>query len=239
MTTRVADAERVLQAARKSKRVALALPYLFNPWTVKIEQLITKGAVGKIRMVRCRISHDANHSKMVWFARKKESHGGALFDMGVYSAALMVQLFGGVKAVSGMFPESTDGVDVEQGAAMTLRFASGAIGVLATSWQEIGWKAQVEVFGTTGTLECIGWPGEPVILHAKKAPRGKLAGYRPVPLPKRIPMPTNVCRHWADCILKGAEPLIPVSRGRHLVDILCAGYKAVETGRQMPIKSRP
>jgi len=229
----------LLQASRKTRRVALALPYQFNPWTVKIEQLIAKGAIGKVRMARCRISHDADHSKKVWFARKTDAHGGALFDMGVYTAAVMVQWFGRVTAISGMFPDSTGGVDVEQGAAMTLRFASGAVGVLETSWQEVGWKSQVEVYGSEGTLECIGWPGEPAILLAKKATRrGKLARYRSVALPKRIPMPTNVCRHWADCILKGTQPLIPISRGRHLVEILCSGYKAVETGREVRVSSR-
>jgi predicted dehydrogenase len=230
----------LLEVARRSRKVALALPYLFNPWSVKIERILQKSTLGRIRMVRCRVAHDANHPRTRWFAQREAAHGGALFDMGVYTAARMVQWFGRVTAVSGLFPSYTGGVDVEQGAAMTVRFASGAVGVLETSWQEIGWKEQVAVYGSKGTLEgSFVYPDVSALQIAlKPARRGARARFKPVALPKRIPMPGNVCQHWADCILGRARPLIPISRGRHLVEILCAGYEAVATGREMPVHSR-
>jgi len=234
MTTSIRDADRLLRAAQRSDKVALALPYMYGPWLVRMKELVTRGAVGDVRMARCRIAHDADHPAHVWFAQKKAAHGGVLFDMGVYAAAVLVELLGSARAVSGMFTDPTGGATVEQNAGLVLRFASGAVGMLETSWQEIGWRNQVTVYGSQGTLD---WSMRNLRLAAAPSRKGVKARWRPLPLPKRMPMPLNVCRHWAECILRGAKLLTPISRGRHLVEILCAGYQAVGAGRQVTIRS--
>ena len=234
MTTTVRDADRLLRAARRSRKVALALPYLYGPWLCKIADLLERGAVGTVRMARCRVAHDADHKASSWFTQKDAAHGGALFDMGVYAAALLVDLLGRATAISGMFTAPTGGATAEQNVGMTLRFACGAIGVLETSWQEIGYRDRLTIYGSTGTLDC---PAGEIHLATKPTRKGGKVRWKRVPPSKRIPMPQNVCRHWADCISRGRKPLIPISRGRHLVEILCAGYQAAATGREAAIRS--
>jgi glucose-fructose oxidoreductase len=236
MTTNIKDARRLLKAARRSDRVALALPYLFDPWLVAIERLLRRGVVGEVRMVRCRIAHGIDHPSTSWFAQKKKAQGGALFDLGVYAVALLVDLFGPVRTVSGLFGKPTAGVTVEQNALLSLGFASGLIGTVETSWQEPAAQAYLSIYGRKATLDCSGGR-----IRLLSGPRKAWTPVRSkeIPFAKKLQMPTNVCRHWADCIQKGTRPLIPIERGLHLMEVLCAGYTSVAEGGIVRVRSTP
>lgn len=104
--------------------------------------------------------------------------GGPMFDMGPYYITALINLLGGVTDVSAMtkksFPERLitsephNGerirVDVDTYIAGTMRFASGVIGTLFTTF-DVYYKSQsrLEVYGTKGTMflpdpNCFGGP---------------------------------------------------------------------------------
>lgn len=93
--------------------------------------------------------------------------GGPLLDMGPYYVTALVNLLGGVSAVSGMarvsFPErlissephrgETIHVHVPTYVAGLLQFAGGAIGTLFTTFDVHYWtQARLEIYGSDGTL---------------------------------------------------------------------------------------
>ncbi len=235
MATTNRDAARMVRASENSDRIVLVLPYLFAPWLCGVKKLLDQNAIGQLRMVRSRVAHGIDHRAKSWFAQEQVAGGGALFDMGVYAAWLLVYWLGPVREVSAIFTNPTGGATVEQNAALLLRFESGPIGVLETSWQQQATKDGHVFYGMKGTIHAGHGKVEIFRSDSRKPRRG--ARWQEVRLPKRVPMPLNVKQHWVDCILRGRKPLSTVKRGRHIVEILCAGYKSVATGQRIPVRS--
>lgn len=92
--------------------------------------------------------------------------GGPLFDMGPYYITALVNLLGNVSTVHAMtqksfakrvitsephFGEIID-VDVDTHILGTLRFESGVIGTLTTTFDTYRGKTEIEIYGTEGTL---------------------------------------------------------------------------------------
>ena len=104
--------------------------------------------------------------------------GGPMFDMGPYYLTAMINLLGGVSDVSAMTKKSFAqrtitskphggeiiDVDVDTYIAGTMRFRSGAIGTLFTTFDAYyPYQARLEVYGSAGTLfvpdpNCFGGP---------------------------------------------------------------------------------
>ncbi len=93
--------------------------------------------------------------------------GGPMFDMGPYYLTALVNLLGTVKSVAGMTSRAFDErictsanrngdilpVDVETSVAGLMRFASGAVGTIITSFDVWGHNLPlIEVHGTSGSL---------------------------------------------------------------------------------------
>jgi UDP-N-acetylglucosamine 3-dehydrogenase len=234
MATKNKDAAKLLEAEKKSGKVVLALPYLYDHTFVKIQELLEKGAIGQITMVRSRSAHNANPGPDSWFSQKAVAEGGALYDMGVYAAWRLVTLLGSVRKVSAMMSTGDSRVDVEKNAILALEFANGAIGVLETSWQQ---QASLEgdvFYGHEGTIHA---GGGPLRVYARHDPKKDEYFWEDVSLPESIPMSTNAHQQFVDAILHGTPVLSTVTRGRHIVEILCAGYESFQTGRTVELET--
>ena len=54
----------------------------------------------------------------------------------------------------------------------------------------------------------------------------------------RSPFPAVTAhQHFIDCIVEGTRPLSAPQQGRHVVEIMLAGYRSQETGRAVTIRS--
>jgi len=222
--TKNEDAERLLEAEKRSGKIALALPYMYDGAFVAMQKLLEDEIIGRVTMARSRIAHGINQGPNSWFAQKAVAEGGALYDMGVYAAWRLVTLLGPVKKVSAMMNTCDERVDVEKNAILALEFANGAIGVLETSWQQ---QASLEgdvFYGLEGTIHAGGGPLRVFARHDKDE-----FSWQEAKLPDSIPMSTNPHQQLVDAILHGAPVLSTIVRGRHIVEILCAGYKSFET----------
>jgi len=234
MATKNEDAQRLLEAEKKSGKVALALPYMYDSAFVKMQELLQEGIIGQVTMARSRVAHDANPGPSSWFAQKAVAEGGALYDMGVYAAWRLVTLLGPVRKVSAMMNTCDPRVDVEKNAVLALEFANGAIGALETSWQQ---KASLDgdvFYGLEGTIHA---GGGPLRVYARHDAKVNEFSWQEVSLPEKIPMSTNPHQQFVDAILHGADVLSTVTRGRHIVEILCAGYESFETGRTVELET--
>ena len=234
MATKNEDAERLMEAEKKAGKIALALPYMYDRTFVKMQELLEVGIIGQVTMARSRVAHGINQGPNSWFAQKAVAEGGAMYDMGVYAAWRLVTLLGPVKEVSAMMNTCDPRVDVEKNAVLALEFANGAIGVLETSWQQ---KASLDgdvFYGLEGTIHA---GGGPLQVYARHDPKSNDLSWQEVALPESIPMSTNPHQQFVNAILHGAPVLSTVTRGQHIVEILCAGYESFETGRTVELST--
>ena len=174
---------------------------------------------------------------------------GPLFDMGPYYVTALINLLGGVESVSAStrisFPEREIGSQPHKGeiirvstpthCAGILRFKSGAIGTLVTSFDVYSDynRNPITIFGSKGTLRVPdpntfggpvelllpggGWQSVPVVYPNTENSRG--LGF------------TDFCR----CIRTGEEPQAFWKQTLHVLEVFNAYYVSGETGRAVTI----
>jgi predicted dehydrogenase len=148
LTIELAEAERLLQAARSAGvHHGVIQNMRFNPGPRKARELMDQGLVGRV------FSADVLFGYMVpqtvlnrptWFYKKEEAGGGIVEDMMAHFFDLLRHLVGPIDSVyTGMSVawserREPDGrpfpVEVEDIASVTIRFENGAIGNCFASW---------------------------------------------------------------------------------------------------------
>ena len=136
-----AEAESLLAAARDAGvRHGIVQNMRFQAGPAKLREMIERGDLGRIFHARVVFGYfvgPETSNRPAWFYRKEESGGGIVHDMMAHFFDLLSHMLGPIDRVScemaTMFPERVDEdgvrfrVEVEDAAAVTMRFASGAI----------------------------------------------------------------------------------------------------------------
>lgn len=162
MATSRADAIRMLDAQRRSGRVAvLGYNYIQNPAIRQMEALIADGVIGTVNHVRLEMDEDFMADPDAPFAFKNgaASGYGALDDFAVHPLSILWRLAGPVAAVmtDQAKPYATRegrAVETHEIATSLLRLANGASGLLVANRAAWGRKGRiaVQVFGSAGTI---------------------------------------------------------------------------------------
>ncbi|WP_134499341.1 Gfo/Idh/MocA family protein [Microvirga pakistanensis] len=167
MATRLADAERMLAAARASGKVAaLGYNYIQNPVMRLIRRILDEGQIGRVNHVRLEMDEDfmANADDLFYWKSEASSGHGALDDFGVHPLSLLWVLLGGVRRVCGHMAKPYAERPVQGGgrravetydiATVLMELESGASGVLALNRSAWGRKGRifVQIFGSNGTI---------------------------------------------------------------------------------------
>jgi predicted dehydrogenase len=167
MATKLADAERMLAAARASGKVAaLGYNYIQNPIIRLIRHLLDEGRIGEVNHVRFEMDEDfmADPEELFYWKSEASSGHGALDDFGVHPLSLLWTLLGGVRRVCGHMskpyadrPLSDGGrraVETYDIAAVLLELENGASGVMALNRSAWGRKGRIfiQIFGSRGTI---------------------------------------------------------------------------------------
>jgi len=151
----VADARRILAAARASDRVVMVGHVSrFEPEHRAAKDLVDAGQVGDVAMmVHSLTTSLPGWSEGGWLADPAES-GGPLLDLSVHSFDYLAWLCGSpATRVHAVAADSHAGPATY--AVATVRYASGAMGQVEASWAHPaarGFKAVVEVTGTDGRI---------------------------------------------------------------------------------------
>ncbi|MEZ2129087.1 MULTISPECIES: Gfo/Idh/MocA family protein [unclassified Sinorhizobium] len=168
MAPALADAERMLQAAEASDRVAvLGYNYIQNPVMRHIKVLIGEGAIGKVNHVRVEMDEDFMADPDAFFYWKSELSAGygALDDFAVHPLSLLWFLFGHVEAVvTDMVKPYLDRpmkdggqrrpVENHDGANVLMRLQGGISAVLMANRAAWGRKGRIalQIFGSKGAI---------------------------------------------------------------------------------------
>lgn len=111
MATSLGDAVRIEQAAARSQRVFMALPFDRSPAVEEAKRLINSGAIGRVSMADSVLAHRGpQHAP--WFFDAGKAHWGVVADLGVCLISQLTHLFGPAHMVRGkvdtIFPERQD-----------------------------------------------------------------------------------------------------------------------------------
>ncbi len=163
-----AEGRRILDTARARRlRVGNAPDTFLGAGQQTCRKLLDEGAIGEpVFAMAFWLSHGHEH----WHPDPEffyKTGGGPLFDMGPYYLTALINLMGPVRRVAGMtrisYPErlitsqphagTRVHVEVPTHVTASLEFASGAMGLLVTSFD--GWNSKtprIELHGSKGTM---------------------------------------------------------------------------------------
>lgn len=148
------EANAIVEAVNKAGvSLTVSLPRLYDGYTLAIQQVLQEGWLGKLTHARVRMAH--NGAVANWlpehFYNLKETHGGAMIDLGCHPMYLTRLILGEPAAVSTQYGYMT-GREVEDNAISILSYADGAIGVVETGFVTPNSPFTIEIHGMSGSL---------------------------------------------------------------------------------------
>lgn len=256
MAATYTDAVAMVQAVERAGVGFLPLPFDYSPGYETARRLIRDGVIGAVHGALV-ISGHSGPGHAAWFYRK-ESHGGALIDMGVYGISQMLgimgpakrlQAFAGIRKPERITDDTPEGVvaEVEDNMAINLDWGEGVLGsvnaswVLPPDWDRCG--SGTRITGDRGVLY-LGWPGQPVSVvpvegepipeDAETWELGAVKGY--IPSISACPE-KEIVSHFVE-VVAGREPSVGNGRQQvHVVELMAAAYESAARGTTIELES--
>lgn len=147
-----ADADAVRDAAAAARRrVFVAENYVYKPAAAHLRRLVADGALGQVRFVF--INATKRQPATGWRGDPALSGGGALFEAGVHWVSFVSNIGLDVESVHAWRVGGEPGADLSS--LLVFRYAGGAVGTLAHSWElraPFGGMRLSKVQGTRGAV---------------------------------------------------------------------------------------
>ena len=234
-----------------------------RPDIMFIRDMIDRGTIGKLTMVRAHTAHGGpeyfqyRQADPSWFF---QPGAGALYDMGVHGITMAVAVAGPVKEVSCLSvisqPERVvrtgafDGMKIKadylpDNYIINLDWGNGCIGVVDAGFCEIASTTNMlEIYGTKGVLTILGQvkigEGNGVRMFLD-SPEIKVRGWiDPLPQENAHHGHFDQCECLTDlinAIENNTTPLLDPKIARHVVDIMCTVPKASESKQTLPLST--
>ena len=143
IATSLADASRILQAAERSRRVFMALPFDGSPPVEEAKRLLGAGAIGRVSSADAVLAHRGpKHAP--WFFDREKAEWGVAADLGIYLVSQLTYLFGPAASVFGrvntVFPERTSEtgetirVTVDDNVAAVVEWPDRILATIRANW---------------------------------------------------------------------------------------------------------
>ena len=240
----------IIEACREAGVVLSTIfPSRFHASSVRMMRAVDEGRFGRLTLGDAYVKWwrtQAYYDSGAWRGTWALDGGGALMNQAIHSVDLLIRLMGPVaevSAVSGLLAHER--IEVEDVVVATLRFVSGALGVIeATTAAWPGSLKRIELSGMTGsaTLEeedLVKWDfatplPEDEEVHASMA--SKISGGGGAADPAAIGHHGHSLL-FADvlhAIETGTKPLVDGVEGRRSVEVIAAIYESSRLG--CPVK---
>lgn len=199
------DCLELIQAA-EAKNVKLMLAYIvrFRPNVIKLKEILDQETYGKAFNAQCWVQGYLKPMPGSWFSRKDTLGGGVLFSHGCHYIDLLLWLFGKPEKVAGLGTRlGTDWLEGEGTHHSVIRFESGALAQLMTSWG-------TQFKATPGLLH-VHTPEACLILAGNKLEVITAEGRKTIYEPEEPAVPNSSalaeCDHFLECIQEDKVPL--------------------------------
>ena len=238
----VAEADRMIAASERAGCVLMVGHVKrFNRSVVAMKRAVERGDVGEP------FSFETDYygpreimPSIPWVMKKATGGGGPLVGFGTHHVDVLRWLFGGVGEVACFASRAVvEAAEVEDTAALALRFAGGVTGVIHFTWARSveSYLEQFRVFGSLGEIvvrdcETISMASEPRFgdrqFHELDLDEeaGDLAEAQFV----------AQLAHFVDCVQSGATPLTDGPGARAAIAVIEAAYRSAETGRTVTVE---
>ena len=162
-TANAAEAREIAELAAKSDRVVMeAFHYRYHPLTLRIEQIIASGELGKLKRVEAALCFPLPKFSDIRYDYSLA--GGATMDVGCY-AVDMVRTFGGSTPEVVSAQAKLRDPQVDRAMTAELRFAAGHTGrVRCSMWSSDLLRLSAKVIGDRGELRVLN-PVTPHFFH--------------------------------------------------------------------------
>lgn len=239
----VTAADIVAAAAETDLTVSVISQRRFEPHHQYLKKVIEDGRLGRPILIEGFVHwhrDDEYYRDGAW--RRSMSHGGgSLMNQGIHVVDLMLWFFGDVTEIRGDFATIGHEFDAEDTSVATMRFRSGALGVLVTSTAvPRPSPARIDLFMSSGSIS----------LEGSSVTRWDVPGLPPPPTESDIPSgatdPSAIGAighraQWTDiltAIRTGRAPAVTFESGLATVRVCAAVYEAGTTGRTIRLDQR-
>ena len=251
---------RVRAAERRSGRtVTVISQHRFDPASQLVHRAIREGRFGRLTSGVASIAwwrSQGYYDSGSWRGTWRLDGGGALMNQGIHTVDLLVWMLGEPLEVFGHTGcLAHRGIEVEDTAAATIRFAGGALGVIhATTAAYPGLTARLQVHGDRGSAvidndqltyfhaadpDAEGGPsygaggdGNQAALLLPRAEHQVATGSDPTALSDAH---IDQYRDFVDAIEHGRPPLVTVAEAGRTLAVVRAIYDSARTGAPVPL----
>jgi UDP-N-acetylglucosamine 3-dehydrogenase len=163
--TSLVDASRILQAAERSGKVFMALPFDGSPPIEAAKRLLAEGAIGRVSSADAVLAHRGpKHAP--WFFDREKAGWGVSADLGIYLISQLTYFFGPAQRARGrvetVFPEreseagETIKVSVDDSVAAIVEWPDSVLATIRANWCSASDHRNVicetRIYGTEGIL---------------------------------------------------------------------------------------
>ncbi len=240
------EARRIQAAAVKAGKVILyANQRRFGGGEQAARQAIEKGYAGEVYHARASWMRTRGIPRGTgWYTDKSKSGGGVLCDLGVSVLDLAWSMLGQPKPLTAFgtvhrkFNSLTsEGVpfDVDDAVFAMIRFENGKSLELAVSWainQPPTQQGTVcRLYGDAGAIEV--YTADGAVIHRGFTERGesKATALKP----PKVAGHTALIRHFRQCIMGQATPIVGGGEGVTIMEMIEAIYRSAESGKSVNV----
>ncbi len=230
----LAAAQRIVAAADRAGVMLLAAHVVrFFPEFVALHKAVMDGTVGNAAIVRMSRIATFPHGAGEWHNRPEMS-GGVILDMALHDLDWLLWTLGSAERIyaKGLYGRGYPFLDY---ALLTIRFASGAIAHVESSWAETGgFRTHGEIAGDQGLLT----------YDSDEAAPFALALHEPEPAAPGVEVPTAYTavspyvlqlERCARCIRGDAQPMTTPQQALATLRLSLAALESVETGQPITL----
>jgi 1,5-anhydro-D-fructose reductase (1,5-anhydro-D-mannitol-forming) len=242
LTITTAEADEMVSLVNESGiKFMICLPSRTRSETLFMKEILDKGWLGQVTLMRARVAHAAALTRMFtkekhndWFVNAELAGGGALFDLGCHTVDVMRWFMGKPKSLVAKIQNFSGAYDIDDNSVIVVEFENGALGILDTSFVHRAGPNPIEIFGTDGYVGRD--PSGGVLLTSTQLETAGIQGYlKPDPrsMPRDLPHPME---QWVSAILHGTPMTITVEDGRNLTQLLEAAYRSAREAREIRLE---
>lgn len=249
--------DQIIRAAeKKGVVVSTIFPSRFHESAQLLKQAVEKNRFGRltlgdayVKWFRTQQYYDSGAWRGTWLL----DGGGALMNQAIHSVDLLLWLMGpAVEVTAHTATLAHERIEVEDVAVATVKFASGALGVIEASTAAFpGELKRIEISGSAGSAalreeDIVAWnfakklKGDDEIL-ARMAGKTKTGGGAADPSAIGHHAHLLQFKDVLDAIKKQQAPLIDGPEGRRSVELILAIYQSAATGTaiRLPLAADP
>lgn len=243
----LARCDKIIDACKKAGvKLSTIFPSRFHDSSQELKRAVDAGRFGRLTLGDAYVKwyrSQSYYDSGAWRGTWELDGGGALMNQAIHSVDLLTWLMGPameIRAQWGMLAHER--IAVEDAAVATVRFASGALGVIeATTAAFPGYLKRIELHGSEGSAaleeeDLVKWDfAKPARRDAAIADqmKNRKSGGGGAADPAAIGHHAHA-RQFKDvleAIRKDRAPAVDGAEGRRSVEIIVAIYKAAESGK--------